>query len=106
MYKLALAMRYLLRRRIAYVSIVAIAFGVMAMIVVNSVMEGFQRRIRDSIYAVDGHLTVKMRVAAIAESPEHFTFLKRRLEPWMEDAGGPIVAIEPRVVLHMAALFT
>ena len=45
MYRLSLAFRYLRRRKVAYISVLAIAVGVMAMIVVNSVMDGFQRRL-------------------------------------------------------------
>ncbi|HGY89955.1 MAG TPA: FtsX-like permease family protein [Planctomycetes bacterium] len=106
MYKLALALRYLLRRRIAYVSIIAIAFGVMAMFVVGSVMDGFQKRIRQSIYKVDGHLSVRLRRDDLVRSEDHFRRVQEMLRPWTREEGGPIVAMEPRIVLRMAGIVT
>ncbi|MCB9832022.1 MAG: FtsX-like permease family protein [Planctomycetes bacterium] len=98
MYRLSLAFRYLRRRKIAYVSVVAIAVGVMAMIVVNSVMEGFQRRIKDSIFRVDGSLKVQIRDLDPIDTPDYEQRILARLAPFMASRGGEIVAASPRLV--------
>ncbi|MEZ6196160.1 MAG: FtsX-like permease family protein [Planctomycetota bacterium] len=97
MYVLTLAIRYLLKRRIAYISIVAIAFGLMAMIVVSSVMDGFQLKIRSSIYKVDGSLSIWVDNDEIRHAPEHYEVVRRQLEPFLAENGGPIVATSKRV---------
>jgi lipoprotein-releasing system permease protein len=97
MYLFALAFRYLVRRKIAYISIVAIAFGLMAMIVVSSVMEGFQRKIRDSIHSMDGALTIFVDNATVRSQANHYDIVRRRLAPYLAENGGPIVATSRRV---------
>ncbi|MEK7449583.1 MAG: FtsX-like permease family protein [Planctomycetota bacterium] len=58
MYKLFLAWRYLVSRRIIYFSIAGIAVGVMVLIVVTSVMGGFVRDVRARIRGASAHLTI------------------------------------------------
>ncbi|MEE9394912.1 MAG: FtsX-like permease family protein [Planctomycetota bacterium] len=105
MYKLTIALRYLVRRRIAYISIIAIAFGLMAMIVVNSVMDGFQLRIRESIYKVDGSLTVYLKDPDLRAAPGHYEQVKEQLAPLLAENGGPILAMSKRI-LHFALVAT
>ncbi|MFO1004895.1 MAG: ABC transporter permease [Planctomycetaceae bacterium] len=49
MYKLLLATKYLKTRLIAFVSIISVTLGVATMIVVNSVMAGFQTEMQDRL---------------------------------------------------------
>ena len=105
MYRLSLALRYFCRRKVAYVSVLAIAAGVMAMIVVNSVMEGFQRRIKDSIFRVDGSLKASMGNASPERMPEYYEMMVAQLGPFMESNGGPIEAVSKRLV-QPAMLYT
>ncbi|MEW6027592.1 MAG: ABC transporter permease [Planctomycetota bacterium] len=58
MYKLFLAWRYLLSRKIIFLAIGGIAVGVMALIVVTSVMGGFTREMLDRIKGTSAHLNV------------------------------------------------
>ena len=58
MYKLLLAWRYLISRRIIYFSVVGIAVGVMALIVVTSVMGGFIKEIKIAIRGTSSDLIV------------------------------------------------
>jgi lipoprotein-releasing system permease protein len=52
MYKLLICWRYLCTRYIALVSIVSVILGVWAMIVVNSVMEGFTSEMQNRIHGI------------------------------------------------------
>ena len=52
MYKLLLCWRYLRTRYIALASVVSVAVGVATMIVVNSVMEGFEREMQGRIHGI------------------------------------------------------
>jgi lipoprotein-releasing system permease protein len=58
MYKLFLAWRYLISRPIIFLAVGGIAVGVMALIVVTSVMGGFSREMRDRIRGTSAHLNV------------------------------------------------
>ena len=49
MYQLTIGLRYLLRKRICILAVLGVAFGVMALIVVHSVMKGFEQNIRSRI---------------------------------------------------------
>lgn len=58
MYKIFLAWRYLISRKIIFLAIGGIAVGVMALIVVTSVMGGFSREMRDRIRGTSAHLNI------------------------------------------------
>jgi len=58
MYKLFLAWRYLVARKIIYFCIAGIAVGITALIVVTSVMGGFSKELRARIRGTSAHLTV------------------------------------------------
>ncbi|MFT7618800.1 MAG: lipoprotein-releasing system permease protein [Planctomycetota bacterium] len=99
MYRLSLAARYLRRRKVAYISVLAIAVGVMAMIVVNSVMDGFQRRIKDSIFKIDGSLKVQLgKRFSPAETKDYFSLIESELEPFGPKGTGEILGMSKRIV--------
>ncbi|GAG07134.1 unnamed protein product, partial [marine sediment metagenome] len=52
MYKTFICLRYLARKRITWFSVVSVALGVMALVVVMSVMHGFTDLLRDSMHGV------------------------------------------------------
>ena len=52
MYKFLLSSRYLRTRFIALASIISVTLGVATMIVVNSVMDGFAKQMRDRIHGI------------------------------------------------------
>ena len=58
MYKLLLCWRYLLTRYIALVSIISVWLGVTTMIVVNSVMEGFNNEMQNRIHGSTSDITI------------------------------------------------
>lgn len=58
MYKLFMAFRYLRAHRILYFSIAGVAFGLMTLVVVTSVMGGFSRDLRQRIRGMQSHLVV------------------------------------------------
>jgi lipoprotein-releasing system permease protein len=58
MYKLFIAFRYLRAHRILYFSIAGVAFGLMTLVVVTSVMGGFSRDLRARIRGMQSHLVV------------------------------------------------
>ena len=61
MYKLLLATKYLKTRMIAFVSIISVTLGVATMIVVNSVMAGFQTEMQDRLRGLLSMLATKCR---------------------------------------------
>jgi len=58
MYKIFLAWKYLLSRKIIFLAIGGIAVGVMALIVVTSVMGGFAKEMRERIRGTSAHLNI------------------------------------------------
>ncbi len=58
MYSLALALRYLRRRRITLLGVTAVALGVFAFIVVVGVMEGFRKELRRRLRGYVGDVVV------------------------------------------------
>src|SRR5262245_41213583 len=58
MYKLFMAFRYLRAHKIIYFSIVGVAIGTLAMIVVTSLMGGFARDMRSRIRGMQTHISV------------------------------------------------
>lgn len=58
MYKLFMAFRYLRAHKIIYFSIVGVAVGILAMVVVTSLMGGFSRDMRSRIRGMQTHIIV------------------------------------------------
>jgi lipoprotein-releasing system permease protein len=58
MYKFFIAIRYLKRRIITYIAIVGVGLGVMVLVVVLSVMGGFQREFHEKIRGINAHIVV------------------------------------------------
>ncbi len=87
MFKYKIALRYLLKRRIAYVSIVAITFGVMAMIVVMSVMDGFQADIKSSIRSIDASFSIRLASPSPLYSARWRSEVQQTLGPFIEGNG-------------------
>jgi len=58
MYKLFMAFRYLRAHKIIYFSIVGVAVGILAMVVVTSLMGGFARDMRSRIRGMQTHIIV------------------------------------------------
>lgn len=104
-YVSAVSLRYLLSRRIAYISVIAITFGVMAMIVVTSVMDGFQDNIRKNIRNVDAALTVSAD-ADLLNPEASYESVMARLKPFLAENGGPIVAASKRVTVFAHVITT
>jgi ABC-type lipoprotein release transport system permease subunit len=61
MYRFVLALRYLRARKITYFSVVGVAIGVMALIVVMAVMEGFQRDYKGRIRGTLSDVMIRYR---------------------------------------------
>src|SRR5688572_28435410 len=59
MYKLLLIIRYLLKRRIAWVSLVAVMLCVTMVIVVRSVMGGWLEMFRESFHGLSGDIVIE-----------------------------------------------
>lgn len=103
MYKFAIALRFLLSRKIAYISVIAIMFGVMAMIVIMSVMDGFQEKIRGNIRKIDGSLTVNAIETTLFPDASYESIVER-LDPYLQKNGGPIIATSKRVTVFAHAM--
>lgn len=61
MYKLFMALRYLRANPVIYASILSVALGIAVIVIVNSVMSGFSRDIRERIRGMQSHLVIKGR---------------------------------------------
>ncbi len=90
---LILAFRYLRTRLVAIISLLFIAVGVTANIVVNAVMDGFRIRIIEHVRNVQSDLTLDFKDYRLRG---HLKHAHERLKGEMSDAGGPIVAMAPR----------
>jgi len=60
-YKLAVALRYLRKRKIAIFPIAGVALGVMALVVVLSIMQGFETDFRDRIRGISPDMKLDFR---------------------------------------------
>lgn len=111
MYKIFLAWRYLLSRKIIFLAIGGIAVGVMALIVVTSVMGGFTSEMLERIKGTTAHLNITSQESYfIDDAPKIMEEIKKvdgvvayapRLE-WGALLGGgltfvQIIGIEPRM---------
>ncbi|HYC77160.1 MAG TPA: hypothetical protein VEI02_05980, partial [Planctomycetota bacterium] len=97
-----LASRYLRTRVIAWVSLLFIAFGVWANVVVNAVFDGFRERILNHIRAVQSDLTI---LIPDYRGYDHSAAVRRLLANEMTDRGGPIAALAPRLADHGLVAF-
>lgn len=70
MYKLLLATKYLKTRMIAFVSIISVTLGVATMIVVNSVMAGFETEMKDRLRGLLSDVAVITHNTEGFEDPE------------------------------------
>ena len=61
MYKLFISLRYLRRKKITFFAVAGVAVGVMTLIVVLSVMSGFDKELRSKIRGTLAHITVMKR---------------------------------------------
>ena len=61
MYKLFVSLRYLRRKKITFFAIAGVAVGVMTLVVVLSVMNGFDKELRSKIRGTLAHLIVQKR---------------------------------------------
>ncbi|MFP4500699.1 MAG: lipoprotein-releasing ABC transporter permease subunit [Candidatus Hydrogenedentota bacterium] len=94
------AARYLRSKRrnrfvslITIISVAGVCVGVMALIVVLSVMTGFDIKLRDTIIGNRAHLTIMPRFGGNIEDPEAAISRLKELAPAIQ-AAGPIVQIE------------
>ena len=92
MYKLLLIWRYLLTRRIAWVSVVSVTLGVATMIVVNAVMLGSSRELENRIHGALSDVTISSR-----SSLRGFDDVASRLRDVEKIAGDLIEATTPTV---------
>ena len=61
MYKLSISLRYLRRKKITFFAVAGVAVGVMTLIVVLSVMNGFDKELRSKIRGTLAHIIVSKR---------------------------------------------
>lgn len=101
MYRYLLAARYLRARKITYFSIAGVAGGVMVLIVVMSVMEGFQQDFKSRIRGMLSDILLRYRgdepletVLEKIESVDHVTGVAPRLRGLALVAGQGKVAVE------------
>jgi lipoprotein-releasing system permease protein len=93
MYKILLCWRYLRTRYIALASIVSVMLGVATMIVVNSVMAGFNREMQDRIHGILSDLVVESHNLNGFHDPDwHMNHIR-------EIAGDVIVGMTPTVIV-------
>lgn len=100
---LGMSLRYLRTRRVALVAIFAIALGVTAMIVTTALMDGVQRFLRDHFKGTNADIRVE-HASARSGQIEHWERLRALLESELEENGGEIVAMSPRMVTPALAL--
>ena len=93
MYKLLLCLRYLRTRYIALASVVSVTVGVATMIVVNSVMEGFEREMQSRIHGILADVVFESR------NLEGFYDAQAHMERIREIAGPYIAGMTPTVAI-------
>lgn len=92
MYRTWISLRYLRSRKVALISLASVSVGVAAMIVVTSVMDGFQTRIREHIRSVNSSLTIVHQ----GFPRDQFERVSAELRGEMADRGGLVTALSPR----------
>ncbi len=93
MYKLLLCWRYLRTRYIALASIISVTLGVATMIVVNSVMAGFNREMQERIHGILSDLVIESHSMNGFHDPEWHMNEIRRV------AGDTIAGMTPTVIV-------
>jgi lipoprotein-releasing system permease protein len=93
MYKLLLCWRYLRTRYIALASIVSVTLGVATMIVVNSVMAGFNREMQQRIHGILSDIVFESRSLSGFQDPQYHMDEIRRV------AGDDIVGMTPTIIV-------
>jgi lipoprotein-releasing system permease protein len=94
---LGLSLRYLRTRRIALVAVFSIAVGVLAMIVVVSLMDGVLAFVRSHFQGTESDVEIQA-VPHAGGLGVRWAEVSEALEPEMVGQGGPILALSPRVV--------
>ena len=80
MYKLFLSWRYLRTRWIALASIISVTLGVMTMIIVNSVMEGFTKEMHDRLHGILSDVVIEsMGLGGIPDPEWHEAVIREEL---------------------------
>ncbi len=93
MYKLLLCWRYLRTRYIALVCIVSVTLGVATMIVVNSVMSGFNHEMQTRMNGMLGDLVIESRsMDGVADAQLHMAKIRRVV-------GDQVVGMSPTVTV-------
>lgn len=92
MYKFHLCLRYLRTRYLAFVCIVSIMLGVATLIVVNSVMSGFSKKLKDRLLGTSADLTVSTEYFSGFEHPDRLADFILKSEP-----GKHIAAVAPSI---------
>jgi ABC-type lipoprotein release transport system permease subunit len=88
-YRLFLALRYLRSRLVNLISVGGVAAGVAVLLVVTSVMDGFQEKVRE---VLRGNLSDLIMVPTVEEVPPYAAFdLRLR-----EESGGAVIATSPQ----------
>jgi lipoprotein-releasing system permease protein len=98
MYKFLLSLRYLRTRYIALASIVSVMLGVATMIVVNSVMAGFQAEMYKRLHSILSDIVVEAHSLEGIENPDAIMAAIR------EELGADLEAMTPNV--HVPAMLT
>ncbi len=98
MYRFLLSLRYLRTRYIALASIVSVMLGVATMIVVNSVMAGFQDEMYKRLHGILSDIVVEAHSLEGIENPHSI------MAAIKEELGSELVAMTPNV--HVPAMLT
>lgn len=98
----SLPLRWLRTRRIALVAVFSIAVGVLAMIVVISLMDGVVAFLQEHFKGTQSDLSIRLGNGAGPPQPKVWDGIRERLLPEMAEAGGPIRALAPQA--HLKAL--
>ena len=93
MYKLLLCWRYLRTRYIALASIVSVTLGVATMIVVNSVMAGFNLEMQQRIHGILSDIVFESRSLSGFQDPQYHMDEIRRV------AGDDVVGMTPTIIV-------
>ncbi len=98
MYKLLLCLRYVRTRYIALASIISVMLGVATMIVVNSVMSGFQLEMYDRLHGILSDVVVEAKTLDGIKDPD------RMMEQIRDVLGDEVVAMTANV--HVPAMIS
>lgn len=98
MYKFLLSLRYLRTRYIALASIVSVMLGVATMIVVNSVMAGFQEEMYKRLHSILSDIVVEAHSLEGIEDPAAI------MQGIRDELGDDLAAMTPNV--HVPAMLT